>query len=209
MKLFGFGKKEKRQKAAEPSSASAVEPVTPGKVVELEMVVYGTEDDARCRALRQILDEGGYPYRDERVDEDFSTRAWLQRTTGDDALPKVFIGNTCYGGLEDIQFIIMDGTLDRILRGEAATETERRKQLMETMSEASISQLLLEGESLVIVDRDGVETDTWVERNGISQQVIYEGIPHPLDELNAIVTEIVQQARSGKVSLSWRSQEDL
>jgi hypothetical protein len=52
----------------------------------------------------------------------------LQWTTGDDALPKVCIGPKCYGGLENIQALVFDGSFDRILCGEGNqdnTNTER------------------------------------------------------------------------------------
>jgi glutaredoxin len=118
--------------------------------------VYGLEDDRRCQALRELLTEAGFVFRDERVDEDLSMRAWLQRSTGDDALPKIFVGTQCHGTYEDIQALAFRGELKRILGGEALKEDLDRKRLKAEMSVASIVQLLREQESL-IVNQDGAK----------------------------------------------------
>jgi len=116
---------------------------------ESDVVVYGLEEDRRCQALRDLLKEAGVDFRDERVDDDLSTRAWLQRSTGNDALPKLFVGAQCYGTYEDIEALALRDELRRILGGEAMKEELDRKRLKAEMSVASIMQLLREEESLV------------------------------------------------------------
>ena len=210
MKWFGSGKRsnaEENSKISSQLSSSQASRVAQAlQKPQTDIVVYGTEDDRRCRALREVLDELGFTYRDERVDEDFSTRAWLQRTTGDDALPKLFIGAQYYGTYEDIQALALNGELKRILGGEAATEELERKRLKAEMSVASIIQLLREEESLVI-NEEGVETETWLEPPSQPNLILLEGEPHPIEEMECIVSRIVERHKRGEVSLSWRGDE--
>jgi hypothetical protein len=91
-----------------------------------------------------LLEKHAYSYQNVRVDEDLSTPSWLQRTTGDDALPKVCIGPKCYGGLENIQALVFDGSFDRILCGEGNqdnTNTELAA-LKEEMNAGTLFALL-------------------------------------------------------------------
>ena len=120
MRFFGFGKRRIADLAHVVCDANESRGITsPTAPAHRDLVVYGTSEGARCRQVRTLLAKRGYAYQDVRVDEDLSMRSWLQRTTGDDALPKVFIGPKCYGGFEDIQVLVFDGRFDRILRGEA------------------------------------------------------------------------------------------
>src|SRR5918998_1458359 len=98
MRFFGFGKKRAPETAQTPIPPANPEADPPTAPALREIEVYSTSDGARCRQLRGLLERRGYDYKDVRVDEDLSTRSWLQRTTGDDGLPKVFVGGTCYGG---------------------------------------------------------------------------------------------------------------
>src|SRR5919109_5355714 len=123
MRFFGFGKKRELDRARPPVTPSGHEEHHPHAPASRDIVVYGTSDGVRCRQVRELLEKRANTYQDVRVDEDLSTRSWLQRTTGDDALPKVFIGPKCYGGLEDIQVLVFDGRFDRILRGEADADS--------------------------------------------------------------------------------------
>jgi glutaredoxin 3 len=119
MRFFDFGKKRVPDTTRSLAAPAGREEHPPHVPASREIVVYGTNDGARCRQVRALLEKRGYAYQDVRVDEDLSTRSWLQRTTGDDALPKVFVESECYGGFEDIQVLVFDGRFDRILRGEA------------------------------------------------------------------------------------------
>ncbi len=208
MRFFGFGKKRTPPGADQPavSSAPAENPTAPSAA--LEILVYGTGDGARCRQVRALLDKRGYPYKDVRVDEDLSTRAWLQRTTGDDALPKVFIGTKCYGGFEDIQVLAFDGTLDRLLRGEQIEEG-RDNELTALKKEVSVSAiltLLRKGEILTI--REGeMEMDAWAEPLANPPQVYYEGLPHPIEEMEGIVKQIVARLKGGEIEVTWKEDD--
>jgi glutaredoxin len=209
MKWFGSGKKNTLRQDIKTSTHAVgtpqVSPLVPK--VETDIVVYGLEHDRRCQALRELLSEAGFVFRDERVDEDLSTRAWLQRSTGDDALPKLFVGTQCHGTYEDIQALAFRGELKRILGGEALREDLGRKRLKAEMSVASIIQLLQEEESL-IVNQDGAETETWLEPENTPSLILFEGEPHPIAEMQDIVTRIVERHRSGEISLAWRSDQE-
>jgi glutaredoxin len=207
MKWFGSGKRNKPEQTHKTSSqVNSSQATQPSQKLQPDIIVYGTEDDRRCRALRELLDASGFAFRDERVDEDLSTRAWLQRTTGDDALPKLFIGAQYYGTYEDIQAVALNGELKRILSGEAAKEELDRKRLKAEMSVTSIIQLLREEESLVI-NEEGVETETWLEPPRQPNFILLQGEPHPIDEIDRIVTSIVERHKRGEISLGWRSDE--
>ena len=205
MRFFRFGRKR--------VPASAQSPVTPAEHAEHpphplshDIVVYGTSDGARCRQVRDLLKKRAYTYQDVRVDEDLSTRSWLQRTTGDAALPKVFVGSKCYGGLEDIQALVFDGRFDRILRGEA--DQDRRidelAALREEMHAGAVCALLRRGEILTITEGE-MATDVWAEPLANPPLVYYEGSPHPISELEGIVELIITRLQAGDIKVNWQA----
>src|SRR5919109_597849 len=204
MRFFRFGRKR--------VPASAQSPVTPAEHAEHpphplshDIVVYGTSDGARCRQVRDLLKKRAYTYQDVRVDEDLSTKSWLQRTTGDDALPKVFVGAKCYGGFEDIQVLVFDGRLDRMLRGEADADGKEDELagLKEDMSVSAIITLLRKGEILTIKEGD-METDAWAEPLANPPLVYYEGVPRPIAALEGIVARLVARLKAGEIAVSWK-----
>jgi glutaredoxin len=164
MQFFGFGKKRVPDATRSLAAPVGREEHPPHVPAFREIVVYGTDDGAWCRQVRALLEKCGYAYQDIRVDEDLSTRSWLQRTTGDDALPKVFVGSECYGGFEDIQVLVFDGRFDRILRGEADLDDkiDELAALKEEMSATAIFTLLRRGGILTITEG---ETATDVGRS--------------------------------------------
>jgi glutaredoxin len=205
MRFFGFGKK-RALASPEQSVTPAIQAESAAAVAAAkEIVVYGTNDGSRCRQVRALLAKRAYAYRDVRVDEDLSTRSWLQRTTGDDALPKVFIGAKCYGGFEDIQVLVFDGRLDRILRGGADEDGKEDDlaSLKEDMDVSAIITLLRKGEILTIKEGD-MEMDAWAEPLANPPLVYYEGVPHPIAELEDIVEQLVARLRAGEVAVSWK-----
>jgi len=205
MRFFGFGKKrtaDLAQSCLTPPSRDDHPPTAPS---HRDLVVYGTSEGARCRQVRSLIAKHGYAYQDVRVDEDLSTRSWLQRTTGDDALPKVFIGPQCYGGFEDIQVLVFGGRFDRILRGEAneGGGNDELAALRKEMSAATISTLMRQGEILTITEGD-MAMDAWAEPLANPPLVYYEGIPHPIDELANIVAQIMTRLKAGEIEVSWK-----
>jgi glutaredoxin len=169
-----------------------------------DLVVYGTSDGARCQQVRALIAAHGYTYEDARVDEDLSTRSWLQRITGDDALPKVFIGPKCYGGFEDIQVLVFDGRFERILRGETdANENDALAALKAEMSVSAISTLMRQGEILTITEGE-MAMDAWAEPLANPPLVYYEGVAHPIHKLTSIVEQIVARLNAGEIGVSWK-----
>jgi glutaredoxin 3 len=205
MRFFGFGKKRAPASPEQPVTTAIRAESAPAVAAAQEIVVYGTSDGSRCRQVRALLEKRGYVYRDVRVDEDLSTRSWLQRTTGDDALPKVFVGAECYGGFEDIQVLVSDGRLDRMLRGEADADGQEDELagLKEDMSVSAIITLLRKGEILTIKEGD-MEMDAWAEPLANPPLVYYEGVPHPIAALEGIVAQLVARLKVGEVAASWK-----
>jgi glutaredoxin len=205
MRFFGFGKKRVPEAACPPVTPFGREEHSPHVAASREIVVYGTSDGARCRQVRDLLEKRAYSYQDVRVDEDLSTRSWLQRTTGDDALPKVFIGPKCYGSFENIQVLVFDGRFDRILRGEADQDDTSAEvaALKEEMNAGAMCNLLRQGEILTITEGD-MATDVWAEPLANPPLVYYEGTPHPIGELESIVAQIVTRLQAGDIAASWK-----
>jgi glutaredoxin len=205
MRFFGFGKKRNPDPTHSPAIPTSRHDPPPNALSYRDLVVYGTSDGARCRQVRSLIATRGYVYQDVRVDEDLSTRSWLQRLTGDDALPKVFIGQKCYGGFEDIQRLIFDGRFDGILRGEAdeASGKDEIAALKKEMSAAAISTLMRQGEILTITEGEMV-MDAWAEPFANPPLVYHEGTPHPIDELATIVGRIMTRLKAGEIEISWK-----
>jgi glutaredoxin len=205
MRFFGFGKKRVPDSARPPVTPSEREEHSPHAPPSREIVVYGSSDGARCRQVRDLLEKRAYTYQDVRVDEDLSTRSWLQRTTGDDALPKVFIGPKCYGGLENIQVLVFDGRFDRILRGKADQDnpSDEMAALKAEMNACAMFNLLRQGEILTITEGD-MATDVWAEPLANPPLVYYEGTPHPIGELESIVAQIMTRLKAGDIEVSWK-----
>lgn len=209
MRFFGFGKK--RPPAVSGSSTSPALPASDAghtTPVFHEIVVYGTTDGTRCRQLRTLLEKQGYTYKDVRVDADLGTRAWLQRTTGDDALPKVFIGTQCYGGFEDIQVLAFDGRLERLVHGETLQDgpEDDVAALKNDLNAVSMITLLRQGEILTIRE-GGMETDAWAEPMANPPTVYYEGSPRPLTELERIVEDILTRLKAGEIEVHWKEKD--
>ena len=205
MRFFGFGKRRVADSAHPPSRPLVREASSPPAPASRDIVVYGTSDGVRCRQVRDLLEKRAYPYQDVRVDEDLSTRSWLQRTTGDDALPKVFIGPQCYGGLETIQVLVFDGRFDRILRGETDQDhtSDEMAALKAEMDAGSILSLLRQGEILTVTEGD-MATDVWAEPLANPPLVYYEGTPHPISELESIMAQIMTRLQTGDIEVSWK-----
>jgi glutaredoxin len=209
MRFFGFGKR--RPPAVPPRlTTPSTQERDAGRITSAaqEIVVYGTTDGTRCRQVRALLEKQGYTYKDIRVDEDLGTRSWLQRTTGDDALPKVFVGTKCYGGFEDIQVLAFDGRLERLVHGETLQggPDDDVAALKRDLSPASLIVLLRRGEILTIRE-GGMETDAWVEPLANPPAVYYEGSPHPLTELERIAGDIITRLKNREIEVHWKEKD--
>ncbi|MBM3265648.1 MAG: glutaredoxin [candidate division Zixibacteria bacterium] len=178
-------------------SASTAKPDTP------EVVVYGTSEAARCVSVRELLTRQGFVFRDIRVDDDIGTRGWLQRATGDDALPKVFVAATCYGGYEDVHVMVTDGTFRLAVEGRLAEEEDELALLKRELTTESIVELLKRGEILAL-DEGGTETDVWAEPYAKPPVVYYEGAAETMARLPEIAHNIVERVRIGEIEVRWK-----
>jgi glutaredoxin len=208
MRFLRFGKKHAPDVPDQPIVSPTHQETNPSAQALKELVVYGTSDSTRCRQVRAMLEKHGYTFQDVRIDDDLSTRSWLQRTTGDDTLPKVFVGSQCYGGFEDLQVLVFDGTLPRLLRGEADTDRadDAVTLLRKEMSVTALATLLRRGEILTIKE-SGMEMDAWAEPLANPPLVYYEGTPHPIAELEGIVEQIVTRLKAGDIEISWKEDD--
>lgn len=206
LRWLGFGKKEGPEEGSEPPGQTASE-VNTGQSDDMDIVVYSPSDATRWASVRDLLERNNYPFRDVRVDDDMSTKGWLQRTTGDGRVPKVFIGAKCYGGFEDIQAMAMDGTFQSAVDGTMDDSgDEEIEQLKETMTREAIAELLKRGEILTI-DEGGLEMDVWAEPFAKPPVVYYEGAPEPLEEVEAIASRILDRVKSGEIEIVWKDED--
>lgn len=208
MRFWRFGKKHAPDVPEQPKVSALCHESMPDTQGLKEILVYGTTDGTRCRQVRAMLEKQGYTFTDIHIDEDLSTRSWLQRTTGDDALPKVFVGSQCYGGFEDLQVLIFDGTLSRLVRGEADTgRTHDAASLLKTdMSATALVTLLRQGEILTIKE-GGMAMDAWAEPLANPPLVYYEGMPHPINELESLVAQIIARLEAGEIEVRWKEDD--
>lgn len=203
---LGIGKKDEQ-------AGDSSDPVTSATGTEAdvadsrEIVVYSSSDATRCSGVRDLLTRNDFPFRDVRVDDDMSTRAWLQRTTGDDSIPKVFIGAECHGGFEDIQAMIMDGTFQSAVDGTLdQSGDEEIERLKETMTTAAVAELLKRGEILTI-NEGGSETDVWAEPFAKPPVVYYEGAPEPLEDIERIAATIIARVEDEEIEITWKEED--
>jgi hypothetical protein len=75
--------------------------------------------------------------------------------------------------------------------------------LKEEMSATAIFTLLRRGEILTITEGE-MATDVWAESLANPPLVYYEGTPHPIDELESIVAQIVTRLQAGDITVSWK-----
>lgn len=206
MNWLGFGKKDEDavpERIPLPPVSASTAPIKE----RLEVVVYGTNEATRCVNVRELLKRNEFPFRDIRVDEALTTRAWLQRATGDDGLPKVFVAAKCYGGFEDIQAMIVDGTFQQAIDGELQVdEDDGLATLKEDVSVESISELLKRGEILTI-NEGGSETDVWAEPYAKPPVVYYEGAPEPIERLRDVAERIVERVGAGEIEIAWKEED--
>jgi hypothetical protein len=62
------------------------------------------------------------------------------------------------------------------------------------------------GEVLTITEGEMV-MDAWAESLANPPLVYYEGTPHPIDELESIVEQIVRRVKAGEIVVSWKGDD--
>ncbi len=80
-----------------------------------EVLMYCTETCPFCqRALRLLEKKGVTPVR-INVDDDPSKWEEMEKRTGRDTVPQIYIGERHVGGFDDLVELDMDGELDPLL----------------------------------------------------------------------------------------------
>ncbi len=49
-----------------------------------------------------------------------------------------------------------------------------------------------------------MEMDAWAEPLSNPPQIYYEGLPHPIEEVEGIVQQIVARLKAGEIEVSWK-----
>jgi hypothetical protein len=71
------------------------------------------------------------------------------------------------------------------------------------MSPEAILSLLRHGEILTVTEGE-MATDVWAEPLANPPLVYYEGTPHPIEEIDNIVTQIITRLQMGDIAVSWK-----
>jgi hypothetical protein len=66
--------------------------------------------------------------------------------------------------------------------------------------------LMRQGEILTITEGE-MAMDAWAEPLANPPLAYYEGIPHPIDELERIVEQIVTRLKAGEIDVRWKEDD--
>jgi glutaredoxin 3 len=84
------------------------------------VVVYGRSGCGYCRRARALLERKGVAYTEIDVEHVAGARAEMERRSGRDTVPQIFVGDRHLGGYDDIDALDARGELDPILAGAGA-----------------------------------------------------------------------------------------
>jgi len=88
-----------------------------------DIEIYSTAICPYCVAAKNLLKAKGLSWREIRIDTDPAARtAMLERSGGRRTVPQIFINDTHVGGFDDLAKAEHDGTLARLLGGDAARQ---------------------------------------------------------------------------------------
>ncbi len=82
--------------------------------------IYTTGLCPYCVRARRLLDKKGVAFADIRVDLEPARRQEMERRSGRDTVPQVFVDGRGIGGFDDMIELEMDGELDGLLGIEEA-----------------------------------------------------------------------------------------
>jgi glutaredoxin 3 len=71
-----------------------------------------------CIRAKALLDRKGVAYEEIVAGNDPELRAWLEKSTGQDTVPQIFVGERSLGGFSDLEALDDQGRLDPILQVE-------------------------------------------------------------------------------------------
>lgn len=190
--------------AAGAGSAAAARP--------RQLIVYGAELDQETTLARELLDGRGICYRYVDVTHDEGQRHFVRKHTNSKALPQLFLDEVPIGDFQALRQIEYRGDLDRLLGGEiepgdlAGEEADDRGDLAGHDFD-TFRRRLRDGEVLSVTTGDGGTFDVWAEVFANPPRVYYEGTPHPIEELDRIVRELVGLVERGAASFVWKDDD--
>lgn len=80
-----------------------------------EIIMYSTASCPYCMRARHLLERKGVAFAEVRVDLEPQRWAEMQRRSGRNTVPQVFIDGTPVGGFDDLAELDFDGELDTLL----------------------------------------------------------------------------------------------
>ena len=83
------------------------------------VTMYTTQWCGYCAAARDLLRDKGVPFQEIDVGMDPKLREEMNQKSGGTTVPQIFINDTAIGGYDDMAALDAQGTLDRMLSGEA------------------------------------------------------------------------------------------
>jgi hypothetical protein len=78
---------------------------------------------------------------------------------------------------------------------------------MEELGHDEMMTRLREGETLE-VDTGGGVYEVWAEVFASPPTLYYEGEPHPLDQMDRILRELIAQVEAGEIEARWIEDDD-
>jgi len=219
--MLGFLRRKKNDPESHPTAAAAP-PSTAAKAARSgpatgagaalprprEIIVFGAELDQETTLARELLAQRGTTHRYIDVTHDETVRHELRKKTGSRDLPQIFLDETPIGDYQALRQIEYRGDLDRLLSGaldphalKQAPDDERGD--LSGRDAETFRRRLRDGEVLSLTFTGGGGFDVWAEIYGNPPQVYYEGAPHPVEELDRIVGEIMGLLESGQARFAW------
>ncbi|WP_412851968.1 glutaredoxin 3 [Ectothiorhodospira shaposhnikovii] len=80
-----------------------------------DVVMYGTGSCVFCMLARRLLKGKGVSFDEIRVDQDPAQRELMERRSGRETVPQVFVGDRHLGGYTDLVELDRRGELDVLL----------------------------------------------------------------------------------------------
>jgi len=80
-----------------------------------EVKIYGSKFCSYCTAARMLLKRKGVDYADILVSGDPERREEMERLSGRQTVPQIFIGGQSIGGFDELYELEQDGELDGLL----------------------------------------------------------------------------------------------
>lgn len=80
-----------------------------------KITIYGSEHCSYCVAARMLLKKKGLEYDDILVTRDPAIRADMERRSGGQSVPQIFIDDNAIGGFDELYNLEQNGELDLLL----------------------------------------------------------------------------------------------